>query len=165
MSKKFGKAALESIIFQGALSVLSFTWIVLLARNSTTSAIGSIMVALAICSSIVIILGVGLQHSISVVAGEHDEPGLVTNAITASFVAGLVAGCAGYIIAVLSEAAKLLDISEGLCGTIVFLQMLLVLMLTTLRSMHKFRVANLISLAQPILLNVFIMAMACLQII
>lgn len=154
MSPKFHNFAFDAVAFQCALSLLGFTWVAVLAHYLNVSAMGKVMVAIGVATTITTLSGFGLQHSISVKAGKYDDSFVVSNGFLAICIAGSIAGIIGYSIALIASAPEKLGINESICGVITATQLLNVFLISMMRAIHRFRFANVLSIIQPLLFTI-----------
>ena len=152
----FRRTIFEALFFQGIITLLGFMWLVIATRYLTISSMGDVMVAFGAASTITMLCGFGLQHGITVKAGVYDNAHIVSNGLTIIILAGLIAGVFSYALAEIVSAHNKLNVSTFLCALISLTQVLCVYALSLVRTIHRFRLANSLSIIQPLSFNLLI---------
>jgi O-antigen/teichoic acid export membrane protein len=160
---KFKKLVYEGIIFQGLTALLSFAWVSLSAHHMNASELGIFLVCLSILSSIVMLCGLGIQHSITIKAGSNSEFLIVSNGFLAIFALAVLASLITYAVAILTPYQIKTGLSAFFAASASFFLFVQVYSNSLLRAIHRFREANLLSIVQPVLFNMLIVLLIALR--
>ena len=153
---RFRQTVLEALLFQATLTLLGFMWVVIAARYLDVSSMGDVMVAIGAASTITMLCGFGLQHGIAVKSRVYDNGQIVSNGLALIILAGIIAGVFSYVIAVSVSVQQKLDVSPFLCAVVSLTQVLYIYALSLLRTINRFRLANSLSIVQPLFFNLLL---------
>lgn len=126
--------------------------------------LGVFLVCLSILSSIVMLCGIGIQHSITIKAGRDSKFLIVSNASLAIGTLAVLASLMTCVVSILTPYQVKTGLPTFFAASVSFFLFVQVYSNSLLRAIHRFREANLLSIVQPALFNMLIVLLIALRV-